>query len=329
MSTYTPTAPSALRRFALPVGWALLTAIILVLPALGLPNFWVRQILLVGISALLVSGLNLSIGWAGEFNMGLPAMYAAGAYVTAYFATRIFNDLLVSLVLAAVAAVLVGLIAGAPGLRLGGWMLAVCTFMLVMLIPVTLQVIPYDVLGAQSGFTGIPRPVFLGLELDRAGFYVATILVVSLWFVVYRNAVRSQFGNSLLVLQHGAVLAPSLGMSRYRLKLTTYAFASVPIGLAGTLFAYNDRFIAPEGFGMHLIMFTLVASIVAGRRSIYAIFIGVIFVQFINTQSTKFGEFGDVAFGLFLVVGGIALGGGVAVRSSSASQPSRSPPDGG
>ncbi len=303
---------SALRRFALPLLWLVVTVIVAVLPFLGLPNFWVRQVLLVCISALLVSGLNLSLGWAGELNFGLPAMYAAGAYLTAYFATRVFNDILICLVLAAVAAVLVGMLAGAPGLKAGGWMLAVISFMLVTLIPVTLQVIPYEILGAQSGFTGIPRPEIFGVILDKVGFFVLVVIVTSLWFAVYRNAVKSPFGNSLLVLQHGPFLAPSLGLSRYALKLKTYAFASLPIGMAGTLFAFNDRFISPDTLGLHLVIFTIVASIVAGRRSIYAIFIGVIFIQFINAQSTRFGEFGDVAFGVFLVVGGIAFGGGIA-----------------
>lgn len=312
MNAQAPSAPRSALRLLLPAGWVVITAMIAVLPLLEVRPYWTRTILLAGIMALLVSSLNLSLGWAGELNMGLPAMYAVGAYVTAYVATRVFNDILLTLGLAAVGAVVVGLLAGAPGLRLGGWMLAVCTFMLVMLIPPTLQIIPYEILGGQSGFTGIPRPELFGLRLDRTDFYIAVILVTSLWFAVYRNAVRSPYGHSLLVLQLGPVLAPALGMSRYRLKLATYAFAAIPIGMAGTLFAYTDRFIAPESVGLQLILSVLVASIVAGRRSIYAIFVGVAFVEIVRMQSTRFGEYGDVAFGLFLIIGGLAFAGGVA-----------------
>lgn len=300
------------RRLLLPVSWVVVTAVLAILPLLEVRPYWTRTILLAGIMALLVSSLNLSLGWAGELNMGLPAMYAAGAYVTAYVATNLYNDFLLTLVLSALAAVVVGLLAGAPGLRLGGWMLAVCTFMLVMLIPAALQIIPSEILGGQSGFTGIPSVELFGERLGRDGFYMAVILVTSLWFAAYRNAVLSPYGHSLLVLQLGPVLAPSLGMSRYRLKLATYAFASIPVGIAGTLFAYTDRFIAPESLGLHLILNVLVASIVAGRRSIYAIAIGVAFVEIVQAQSTQFGEFGDVAFGVFLVIGGLAFGSGVA-----------------
>jgi branched-chain amino acid transport system permease protein len=317
MNTQTLAArPLAARRPAvrsfLPLSWVALTVLVAVLPLFGLPSFWSRQILLVAVAALLVSSLNLNLGWAGELNMGLPAMYAAGAYITAYVASRFINDILLCLVLAAFVAVVVGLLAGAPGLRLGGWMLAVCSFMLVLLIPTVLQIIPSEILGGQSGFTGIPTAHMLGIKLDRNGFFITVIVVTSLWFAVYRNAVQSPFGNSLLTLQQGPVLASSLGMSRYSLKLTTYAFASLPVGIAGTLFAYTDRFIAPESLGLHLIINILVASIVAGRRSIYAVFVGVAFVQLVSTQSTRFGEFGSVAFGLFLVIGGLAFGGGVA-----------------
>jgi branched-chain amino acid transport system permease protein len=304
--------PRSTLRWARPLGWVVVTVLVAVLPMLNVSAYWVRQVLLVAVMALLVSGLNLSLGWAGELNMGLPAMYAAGAYVTAYVASRYVNDILLCLAISAVAAVIVGLLAGAPGLRLGGWMLAVCTFMLVGLIPITLQIIPFSVLGGTSGFTGIPVPQIFGVVLGARGFFIAVIIVTSLWFAVYRNAVLSPFGRALLVLQQGPVLAQSLGLSRYGLKLTTYAFASIPVGLAGTLFAYTDLFIAPDSLGIDLILWLLVASIVAGRRSIYAVFVGVAFVQLINAESTSFGAYGDVAFGAFLLIGGLLFGGGVA-----------------
>lgn len=292
--------------------WLLVTAVVAALPYLGADDLWTRRVLLAATTALLVSGLNLNLGWAGELNMGLPALYGAGAYVTAYVATNVYNDLIVSLALSAVAAVVIGLLAGIPGLRLGGWMLAVCTFLLVGLIPVTLHVIPTSVLGGQSGFAGIPVPEVFGRMLTIHGFYTAAIVVTSLWFAVYRNALMSPFGKALLVLQHGPVLGPSLGISGYRLKLATYAFASIPVGMAGTLFAYRDQFVSPDSFGVGLIMTLLVASIVAGRRSIYAIFVGVVFVQYVDSLSTSFGEYGDIAFGGFLLLGGLVFGGGVA-----------------
>lgn len=304
---------SALSRVAAlrPISWILITVIVALLPLLGLSIPATRQVQLVLISALLVSGLNLSLGWAGELNMGLPAMYAAGAYVAAYVAAHYINDIVVCIVLAAVAAAVVGVIAGAPGLRLGGWMLAVCTFFLVLLIPTVLQLIPIAILGGQSGFVGIPTPMLFGLPLDHNSFFMVVVVVTSIWFVVYRNAVKSPFGNSLLTLQHGAVLAPSLGMSRYGLKLTAYALASIPLGVAGAFFAFTDQYLSPDSFGLNLIIQVLAASIISGRRSIYAIFAGVAFIQFITAESSQFEQFGSVAFGAFLVIGGVALGGGL------------------
>lgn len=312
MSAHTASNSRRFSALVLPLIWVTVTVLVIVVSLFGFSPYWMRQVLLVSTMALLISGLNLSIGWAGELNMGLPAMYAAGAYMTAWFSSRIFNDILVCFVLSVVAAVVVGLIAGAPGLRLGGWMLGVATFLLVMLIPVTLQVVPVSILGGQSGFTGIPFPKLFGITLSSEAFFVIAIVVVSLWFAVYRNAVKSPFGDSLRILQYNATLAPSQGLSRYRLKLTTYAFGAIPVGLAGTIFAFTDLFIAPDSLGLGLILNLLVASIVAGQKSVYAIFVGAAFVQFVSTISTRFGEFGEIAFGVFLVIGGVALGGGVA-----------------
>ncbi|NKU38541.1 branched-chain amino acid ABC transporter substrate-binding protein, partial [Rhodococcus hoagii] len=61
--------------FALVFGAAVFFA-----PMLGMDATNTRQLQLACILALVVSGLNLSLGYAGELALGQAAMYAAGAY---------------------------------------------------------------------------------------------------------------------------------------------------------------------------------------------------------------------------------------------------------
>ncbi|HWV56976.1 MAG TPA: hypothetical protein VNZ57_05840, partial [Longimicrobiales bacterium] len=117
------------------LAWIAVPALIIAL-ALGVVTpYWMRQIFLITLLALLVSGLNLSFGWAGELNLGLPAMYAAGAYASGYLYINVVNDTILGLLVGAVVSVIVGVIAGIPGLRLGGWALGISSFFLVLLIP--------------------------------------------------------------------------------------------------------------------------------------------------------------------------------------------------
>ena len=313
------------------ITWILATVIVAALPYLGLNSFWMRQASLVMLLALLTSGINLSFGWAGELNLGVPAMYAAGAYAAGWLTINVVNDTLLAIVFGAITAIAVGVIAGVPGLRLGGWMLAISSFYLVLLIPSILQIVPKPILGGNDGLTGIPLPQILGIRLSFDAYFALTAVVVSVWFLLYRNLVRSRLGNALLILQHGDALAPSLGLSRYRLKLAAYAFASIPAGVAGALFAQLDGYVGAESFTFALAIAVLAAGVIAGLRSIYAIFVGVIFVQFVRMAASDLSHLGEVGFGVFLVVGGLLLGGGTSAlalrfyqRFSSARTPATS-----
>ncbi|MES2172274.1 MAG: ATP-binding cassette domain-containing protein [Actinomycetota bacterium] len=299
-------------RFVTALLWVVVIAVIAITPLLGLDDQTQRQVILTAIMVLLVSGVNLTFGWAGELNMGIPAMYAAGAYVGGYLYIHVLNDVVVGVIAGGLAALLIGIITGVPGLRLGGWVLAIVSFFVVILIPSILQVIPANVVGGSVGLIGIPAPMLFGQPLTSQGFFAFVIVVTGIWFAVYRNIVKSRVGDSLLIVQEGRVLAPSLGLSRYRLKLMAYAVGAIPAGMAGALYASLDRFIGPESFTLQLAINVLAASIIAGRRSIYPIIVGAAFVQFINVRSSDFAQYGLVVFGALLIVGGIAFAGGIA-----------------
>jgi branched-chain amino acid transport system permease protein len=307
---------SAIRRWhpsrrAIVLIWVVVWIVVAALPWLGISSYLERQIVLTAVLALLISGLNLTFGWSGELNLGVPAMYAAGAYVAGYLAANVINDVLVGVIAGAVAALVVGLVTGIPGLRLGGWMLAIASFFVVILIPSILQAIPSSVLGGNVGLLGIPQPQLFGIPLSSNAFFACALILTGLWFAVYRNLVKSRFGDTLVTMQQGQALLPSLGLSRYRLKLVTYAIGAIPAGIGGALLANLDRFVGPESFTLNLAIYVLAGSIFAGRKSIYPIFAAAALIQFINVQSAAFNEAGQLLFGLLLVVGGLAFAGGI------------------
>ena len=91
-----------------------------------------------------MSGLNLSFGYAGELALGQVAMYAAGAYAAGYFAAHGHHDLVFGIAVGALGALVVGLASGVPGLRLGGWSLAMVSFFLVLLVPTCFDLLEAD-----------------------------------------------------------------------------------------------------------------------------------------------------------------------------------------
>ncbi|WP_219418189.1 branched-chain amino acid ABC transporter ATP-binding protein/permease [Pseudonocardia nigra] len=294
--------------------WALpltLGVVVLLLPLAGLGFTATRQIQLVCILALLVSGLNLSLGYAGQLALGQAAMYAAGAYTAGVLSVAGYTDILVQLVAAGVVALAVGLLTGVPGLRLGSWSLAMTSFFLVLLVPDVIAILG-DVTGGRNGLSGIAGATLFGAPLGPDAFYTVVVVVAIGWFAVLRNIVVSRHGVAFRVLKQSPVLASSVGISVFRMKLLGYAIGAFPAGLAGALFANLDLYISPEAFGFTLATTVLAASILGGSTSVYGAAVGAAIMQLGPNQSTEFQQYALVFHGAFLVLGGVLLSGGLA-----------------
>ena len=83
-------------------------ALLLAYPALSSSPYWIEQIPLIAVLALVVSGVNLSFGYAGELQLGQVFMFALGAYVSMILAVHGFTDIVALMLIGGIAAVLVG-----------------------------------------------------------------------------------------------------------------------------------------------------------------------------------------------------------------------------
>src|SRR3954471_16603735 len=150
---------------------ALLVFLIL-FPWLKLSDLWqgilVEQI---GIYALLAIGLNIVVGFAGLLDLGYIAFYAIGAYTTAYFTGTlpvqppVVMNPFYAIPLATIAAMLAGLILGAPTLRLRGDYLAIVTLGFGEIITILAVNMDSITRGSRGAF-GIPSFSVKGLGLD-------------------------------------------------------------------------------------------------------------------------------------------------------------------
>src|SRR5579883_3440720 len=94
--------------------WALALlggAALVAAPWLGVGTSWIRQLTLISIYTLVVCGLNLSFGYAGELALGHVALFASGAYLGGMLAVHKW-DTSVALIAAACAAAIIGVLSG-------------------------------------------------------------------------------------------------------------------------------------------------------------------------------------------------------------------------
>jgi branched-chain amino acid transport system permease protein len=301
-------SPTTLRRIIV----AIAVAAALLAPWAGIGEFWTTQLILIAITSLVVSGLNITFGYAGELAVAQAALYAVGAYIAGYLSVQLgVTDIFVCLAAAIVAVVMVGVISGLPGLRLGGWSLAMVTFYLVLLIPDFLNLLPSQT-GGSVGLSGIPAPTFFGAALTGNYFYLSVMIIVILWFLLVRNTILSPYGNILLVLRESPILVAGLGVSVYRLKLFAYLIGAIPVGIAGVLFAFQSTYISPGDFNFNLAITILAASVIGGSTSIYGAIFGAALFTIVTQEFAAFNTYSLIIFGGFLIAAGVLFQGGAA-----------------
>jgi branched-chain amino acid transport system permease protein len=291
---------------------ALLAVALILFPYWSGSGYWMLQLPLIMCFALVVSGVNLSFGFAGELQLGQVFMFAIGAYVPMILAARnVMTDVVLLMLIGGVLAVLIGILVALPALRIGGWSLAMASFFLVITIP-DLTSIFQKYTGGLNGLSGIPNPTLAGHTLSQAGLFEVTAVTTVLWFVCYRNLVTSRYGVVFRVLRESPVLTKSLGFSALRLKASVYALGALPAGIAGCLYGYLTLVLEPSTFGLSLGIGTVAASLFGGAESVYGVLFGAALLQLGPEKSAAFASYSPVIYGAFLIVAAVLLRGGIA-----------------
>jgi branched-chain amino acid transport system permease protein len=293
-----------------PVLAIVLMVILLLLPVVGLNLFWELQVILMASYGLVVCGVNLSFGYAGELALGQVGVFATGAYLTGYLMTHGRNDFFVCVLASAVAGAVIGFVTGLPGLRIGGWALAMSSFFFIIIIPDLTQLIP--AIGGSVGLFGIPEPKIFDVSLGPTGVYVAAILLLGVWVTLFRNFVLSRHGVALKMLRSSPDLAAAMGSSVYRLKLMAYVAGAIPAAMGGTLYAMSERFVSPSILTFSLAIGVIAGSVIGGADSIYGALVGGAILEYVNFQTSAFVNYSTLVYGAVLLVGGVLIAGGLA-----------------
>jgi branched-chain amino acid transport system permease protein len=293
--------------------WALAlaaVAVLVFLPYFGLAGYLPSEVALVLIYAMVISGLNVAFGYAGELALGQVFLFALGAYVAGALNVHGTTNALIGIAAAGLAAGLAGVVVGLPGLYLGKYTFAMISFFLVTLIPALTDIFQ-TYTGGAVGLIGVLPPTLFGSSLDGNSLYIFIVLVVAAWFVLCRGFLLSPYGRALRVVKESGVLAQSAGMSVYRMRVMAYVIAAVPAGIAGAMFAYLYNVVAPSSFALYGAIGVFAGSLLGGAVSLYGAVIGAAIVEGGPIISTAFSQYAAVAYGLMLVIGGVLLRGGL------------------
>ncbi len=244
----------------------------------------------IGLATMVVVGLSLLMGFAGQVSLGQAAFYAIGAYAAAIL-SRGGVPTLLGLAAAPVVAAAVAVVIGIPLLRLRGHYLAfaMLAFQLIVLVVIGEA---KSVTGGDIGFYSIPPLNVFGFELDTNLQYAyLTWLLAAGVLLIASNIVHSRPGRALRALATSEAAAAACGVPVGLYKLQVFALSGAFAGLAGGIYAFFLGFIAPASFPVLLSIQFLVMAAVGGLGTIWGSVVGaaaigllVQLLQFAGTQ---------------------------------------------
>ncbi|MDM0054269.1 branched-chain amino acid ABC transporter ATP-binding protein/permease [Variovorax fucosicus] len=297
--------PSALRRW----GPLALVALVVALPLLPLPNFWILQLNYIGIYALPVLGLVLLTGVGGLTSFGQAAFVGIGAYTTAYLTVNLglspWVTLFIGLTLTGVSAAIIGAIT----LRMSGHYLPLATIAWALSLYYLMGNL--DALGKYDGILGVKGLTVFGFELGQQRvFYAVVWAFVLLGALALLRLLDSRSGRAIRALAGGSQMAEAMGVNTLRHKVGIFVLAALLASVSGWLFAHFQRTVNPSPFGIRMGIEYLFMAVLGGAAHVWGAVAGAGIVKLLEDQLQVLlpkligtsGSYELIVFGILIVL---------------------------
>ena len=298
--------------------WAAVAALLL-LPLLlqGLGDHWVRIADTCLLYIVLALGMNIVVGYAGLLDLGYVAFYAVGAYLFALLTSPHLSENFawfaaawpaglhapwwVTLPLCAAAATVLGVVIGAPTLKLRGDYLAIVTLgfgEIVRLLIINLGS-PVNITNGAKGIGPIDAISLFGRDLgapvhfgkllgDCFGnfqlapvtlhYYLFLTLVV-LTVILCGRLQGSRIGRAWRAIRDDEMAAQAMGINTRNLKLLAFGIGASFGGVAGALFAAFQGFVSPEAFSLQESVVIVAMVVFGGAGHIPGVILGALLLS--------------------------------------------------
>ena len=262
---------------------------------------------------LLAASLDLLVGITGLPSLGHGAYFGAGAYAAGWVAIHVTACAPVTLLAAVAVSSLVALVAGSVAVRARG----VFFLMLTLAVGEIVEQLAHSwhsVTGGSDGLYGIPASQLAGLALTEVrwfSWYVLGVFVAGM--AVIRSIRRSPLGATLRGIRDNEPRMCALGYRAYHYKLAVFVIAGAIAGVAGALFAAQQRLVTPADLGFASSVPVLVAVILGGEATSWGPCVGAAIVVVIrDVLGPSLGGHSSLALGLVFVAVVLVLPGGLA-----------------
>ena len=266
---------------------------------------------------LLGLGLNIVVGYAGLLDLGYVAFFAFGAYALALLTGATLNtttgaaapafsldlSFYLSVWIVAALAAGVGVLIGAPVLRLRGDYLAIVTLGLGEIVSILTQSRWLQpVVGGPQGMRGVTDAAIgdISFRPPQNFYYLALAFVMLAVFVSWRLS-SSRVGRAWNAMREDEQIADAMGISTTKYKLLAFAMGGAIGAIGGALFAVKIGSLTPASFQILVSITALAVVVLGGLGSIPGVVVGALVLIGLPGLLREFEEYRQLIYGGTLV----------------------------
>ena len=264
------------------------------------PNpYYIHLMVVIGIYAILLLGLDIVVGYTGEVSLGHAALFGVGSYTAGVLVLKLGAPFLVALPAAIAVTALFGAVLALPALRVTGPYLAMVTLAFGTIVQIFINEMDF----LTNGPLGISlrKPSFFAYKLTATDYYFVVMAIMVLTLVVVNRILKSHLGRAFEALRDSPVASDCMAVSVYRYKVYAFVISAALAGLAGALFTYSEEYISPNTYSFELTVQFLLAVIMGGRKTRSGSLIGAVIVVMLPNLLSDVELFRIIAVGVAAV----------------------------
>lgn len=254
------------------------------------------------LNILVVIGLDLLLGYAGQLSLGHGIFVAIGAYASGLLTTKAGFSGWAAMPVGMLAAALLAAIVAVPTLRLRGYYLAMATLGFPVMFDAAIRVTS-QWSGGSSGIISIPRLKIGSYILrDPLVYYYLVLGIVAVVLLVVWNLANSRWGLKLRAIHADETAASARGINVTSLKVMVFVASATIAALSGSLYVHNVQFVAPDTFGLNYSLTLVIMLVVGGMGRIWGGILGVVLLGWMPELLREAATWQPVIFGSILAI---------------------------
>ncbi|WP_291685202.1 branched-chain amino acid ABC transporter permease [Bradyrhizobium sp.] len=257
---------------------------------------------------LFATSLNLLVGYTGMISFGHGMFFGLGAYGFGLIMQRTGVPIPVAFVGTLLITAVVSVMIGAICVRLKEIYFAFVTLAFQMLIH-SMILSWASLTGGDQGLRGgIPRPVFIGIDLtNHIHLYFVSCALLVTGLLLMRQIVQSPFGYTLRMIRDNAGRASFIGIDVWRAKLTIFVLAALLASTGGIIMSLFVSGAYPEFAYWTISGEGIFINMLGGVTTFLGPMVGTVLLLILNDTVTRLTEYYGIVLGIVILFFAIGL----------------------